>query len=394
MKTNILSVKHLTTALLASGAMMIASQAQAQQVFATDLIVQGSTCGGVDCTSSESFGFDTLRLKENNLRIGFTDTSASASFPGNDWEITVNESSNGGLNKFSVTDVTGGRVPFTIEAGSPANSLYVDDGGNIGAGTNAPVVEMHIVDGDSPTIRLQQDGSSGFQSQTWDIAGYETNFFVRDVNNGSALPFRIRPGSNGNAIVVAANGNVGFGTDAPDEAMHVSSGTDNAVLLLETAGNGVPGESWIFENNAGSGRFNVGLEGGNKPFKLDNDAANNLLRIGFPAANDVEVNGDLFVSGDVTISGQCEEVDGACADFVFQDDYVLPSLDEVHAFIQENRHLPDIPSEAEMKRDGINLQMMSGRLLQKIEELTLYTIEQDGKIRALQTQLELANDAG
>ena len=55
------------------------------QTIATDLIVQGSECVGFDCVSSESFGFDTQRYKENNLRIHFNDTSSSASFPSNDW---------------------------------------------------------------------------------------------------------------------------------------------------------------------------------------------------------------------------------------------------------------------------------------------------------------------
>ncbi|MEO1700408.1 MAG: hypothetical protein AAFR71_00010 [Pseudomonadota bacterium] len=385
----------MTKSLLASGALLFASQANAAQVFATDLIVQGSTCVGIDCTTSESFSFDTIRLKENNLRIKFDDTSASGSFPNNDWEITINESDNGGRNKFSITDVTGSRVPFTIEAGAPNNALYLEDDGDLGLGTNSPVVEFHVVDGDSPTMRLEQDGSSGFQSQVWDIAGNETNFFVRDVSNGSKLPFKIIPNAPTNALYVSASGNIGFREANPGEALHVNTGGSNATILLETTGSGgVTGRSWFLENNAGSGRFNIGLDGGNKPFKLDDDAVENLLRVGFPAADDVEVNGDLFVSGDVTISGQCTEVDGACADFVFQDDYVLPSLDDVQAFIQENRHLPDIPSEADMKRDGINLQNMSGRLLQKIEELTLYTIEQQDDIRDLKSKLKLIQDAG
>jgi hypothetical protein len=65
--------------------------AEDAQVFATDVIVQGSMCVGIDCATSESFGFDTQRFKENNLRIHFNDTSASASFPSNDWRITIND---------------------------------------------------------------------------------------------------------------------------------------------------------------------------------------------------------------------------------------------------------------------------------------------------------------
>ncbi|MCP4219401.1 MAG: hypothetical protein GY765_32500, partial [bacterium] len=181
------------------------------QVILDDLIVDGSICVGQDCTSGESFGFDTIRLKENNLRIKFQDTSSSSSFPSNDWQITANDSANGGANKFSIDDIDGGRTPFTIEAASPTNSLYVDSSGRIGLGTATPTVEVHVVDGDSPTLRLEQDGSSGFTPQTWDVAGNESNFFVRDVTNGSQLPFKIRPGADGDSLVLEANSDVSLG---------------------------------------------------------------------------------------------------------------------------------------------------------------------------------------
>ena len=129
-------------------------------VFLDDLIVDGSACIGFDCVNGESFGFDTLRLKENNLRIKFLDTSSLASFPTNDWQITANDSSNGGANKFSIDDIDGGLTPFTIEAGAPSNSLYVDDGRRLGLGTSTPVVELHVKSGNTPTMRLAARGKS------------------------------------------------------------------------------------------------------------------------------------------------------------------------------------------------------------------------------------------
>ena len=158
-------------------------------VIADDLIVDGSACIGFDCVNGESFGFDTLRLKENNLRIKFDDTSTASSFPRTDWQLTANDSANGGASKFSIDDISGGRTPFTVEANARSHSLYVDDGGRIGNRTSTPSTEIHTIDGDTPTLRLQQDGSSGFAPQTWDVAGNETNFFIRDVSNGSTLPF-------------------------------------------------------------------------------------------------------------------------------------------------------------------------------------------------------------
>jgi len=208
------------------------------QVFLDDLIVTGSACIGFDCVNGESFGFDTLRLKENNLRIKFEDTSNSGSFPSNDWQITANDSSNGGANKFSIDDIDGGRTPFTIEASAPSNSLYVDDGGRIGLGTSTPVVELHVKDGDTPTLRLEQDGSSGFTAQTWDLAGNETNFFVRDVTNGSKLPFRVRPTAPTNSLYINTDGKIGFGTDSPGFPIHLltNSSTNAAIVAQRTSG--------------------------------------------------------------------------------------------------------------------------------------------------------------
>ncbi|MEM9918686.1 MAG: tail fiber domain-containing protein [Bacteroidota bacterium] len=195
------------------------------QVFATDLIVQGSSCVGFDCATSESFGSDTGRYKENNLRIHFDDTSASASFPQNDWRIRINDTTNGGSEYFAIEDATANRTPFRIDAGAPTNALYVDNEGNVGIGINTPVVEAHIRDGDSPTLRLDQDGSAGFGSQIWDIAGNETNFFIRDVNNSSSLPFRLRPGAPSNSIYIDAQGDIGLGTENPgDNALQVEAG--------------------------------------------------------------------------------------------------------------------------------------------------------------------------
>ena len=66
---------------------------------------------------------------------------------------------------------------------------------------------------------------------------------------------------------------------------------------------------------------------------------------------------------------------GSWADFVFHPDYKLPALSEVECFIKENKHLPEIPSAKDVERDGLDVGDMNRKLLQKIEELTLYIIE-------------------
>lgn len=180
----------------------VCTGAYAVQTFNTDVIVQGSECIGIDCTNSENFGFDTLRFKENNLRIKFDDTSGSGSFPSNDWQIIINDSGNGGANYFAVEDSTAGKTPFKIEAGASANALIVDSSGKVGLGTDSPKLELHMVGGNTPGYRLEQDGSNGWSPQIWDFAGNEANFFIRDVTNSSKLPFRIKPNSPKDSVYI------------------------------------------------------------------------------------------------------------------------------------------------------------------------------------------------
>jgi hypothetical protein len=75
-------------------------------------------------------------------------------------------------------------------------------------------------------------------------------------------------------------------------------------------------------------------------------------------------------------------------DFVFSNEYELLSLSELEKSIEQNNHLPGIPSKSEVKKNGIPLGEMQGKLLQKIEELTLYLIEQEKKILELEKTLK------
>src|SRR3954453_2461673 len=172
-------------ALMLGAAFITSGKAVADQVIDDDLIGEGSTCVGLDCVNNESFGFDTLRLKENNTRIKFDDTSTTSGFPSNDWQLTANDSASGGLNKFSIENITATTVPFTVVGAAPTNSLFVDNTGKVGLHTAAPGLNLHISSTDTPAQRLEQTSAGGFTAQTWDIGANEADFFVRDVPGGS-----------------------------------------------------------------------------------------------------------------------------------------------------------------------------------------------------------------
>ena len=408
------TLRRTSTFVAASTLMTLAGAASAQQTFTSDVVIQGSLCVGYDCVTGEVFGADTVRLKENNLNIHFDDTSASGSFPSNDWRLTANSPDNGGESFFAINDATSGRQVFTVEAAAIANAMYISEAGDVGLGTASPIVELHAVDGNSPTLRLEQDGSSGFTPQTWDIAGNEANFFVRDVTYGSKLPFRIEPNTPDEALFLrpasltineasadydvriesdtdfnalfldGGTGNIGMGTGTPEQALHIvtSDANTNAVALVAATGAGSDAalnlrqagtspRTWEIRNQESSGRLNLGIAGGNTVVKIDPDANNNLMRLGRNGLPD-EVN----ITGRLVVNNTQLSV----PDYVFSDSYTLRPLAEVAAFIDANSHLPEVPSEADIKTNGVDMTDMQMVLLKKVEELTLYTLAQQATI--------------
>jgi hypothetical protein len=240
-------------------------------VTADDAIIQGSACIGLDCVVNESFGFDTIRLKENNTRIKFDDTSTSTGFAANDWQLTANDSASGGANKFSIEDITGSKVPFTITAGAATNSIFVDSTGRLGLRTSTPVLDVHVATSNTPAMRLEQNNSGGFTAQTWDMAGNEANFFIRDVTGGSRLPFRIRPGAPTSSIDIAASGQVGVGTASPQTNLHIfSSSTADAFVGLGENPSGSTGTQSAF--NIGYGGLSLGRGAGFLNSRPDSNA--------------------------------------------------------------------------------------------------------------------------
>ncbi len=104
---------------------------------------------------------------------------------------------------------------------------------------------------------------------------------------------------------------------------------------------------------------------------------------GFVTRMLLDKDGDLFLDGKLT-STEIEVKLDVWPDFVFADDYELMSLHEVESYIQQNRHLPNVPSEAQVLENGVNVGEMTSILLQKVEELTLHIIELNKRIEELE----------
>ena len=94
-----------------------------------------------------------------------------------------------------------------------------------------------------------------------------------------------------------------------------------------------------------------------------------------------------------TIRAQAVKINtSGVPDFVFDKDYNLRSLSEVEQYVKANKHLPEIPSAKEMEQNGVSVSDMQNKLLQKVEELTLYVIEQEKTIKNLNSIVKLQQE--
>jgi Chaperone of endosialidase len=190
-----------------------------QTFFASDVAATGGVCAGSDCINGESYGLASAKLKENNTRLKFEDTSV-APFPTTDWQLSANDTFSGGANKFFFEDLTAVTIPMTIEGGTPNNTLYLDSTGRVGIGTTTPARNLTIADPVSSIIRMEQSASP---FQAWDVVANNNNFYVRDVNH-EQNPFIIKSSAPYNSLVIDSIGRIGLGVASPAFQIDHSSG--------------------------------------------------------------------------------------------------------------------------------------------------------------------------
>lgn len=192
---------------------------------------------------------------------------------------------------------------------------------------------------------------------------------------------------NGNHIYNVNSGYVGIGTNAPISLFDAAKNMIEPTISVRNLGsNGGATFRMYDQNSSGDWKFKVVVGGG---FKIrDNAYALDVIQIeSNSAANVIYINaaGNLGIgttnpTQKLSINGniKCKQVEVTLAgwsDFVFEEDYDLMPLNDVEAFIKQNKHLPGVPSADEVMTHGANLGEMDAILLQKIEELTLYLIE-------------------
>ncbi|MCE7057179.1 hypothetical protein LZF95_21035 [Algoriphagus sp. AGSA1] len=188
------------------------------------------------------------------------------------------------------------------------------------------------------------------------------------------------------------SGNVGVGTLNPSNVQGWNKvlevyGNSSAKLLVSTNLESVKVGLFAHYNWSGA-RGIVGTES-------SHDLS---IQAGYSEKIRVKLNGNVGIGTNnpthkLAVNGtiQTKEVNittAGWADYVFKPEYKLMPLSELEAFIQKNGHLPDVPTEAEVMENGVNLAEMNVKLLEKVEELTLHLIRQEELIKDLYKRID------
>lgn len=183
-----------------------------------------------------------------------------------------------------------------------------------------------------------------------------------------------------NAQVVDTGDKVGIGTASPTYKLDIQGPGMNAGIHLSKT-DGVTSSWYLHPGRLGNGEFSIGDD------MLYRLVINNQGNIGIGT---ISPSYKLDVVG--TIRAREIKVDLNGADFVFEETYKLMPLSELEKFVKNKKHLPEIQSANEMEENGTDLGVLTSKLLQKIEELTLYTIDQNKKIIELEKQNETIDE--
>ena len=246
-------------------------------------------------------------------------------------------------------DFTGGNY-FTIQDDPTGNylrigygfasNLTINSSGNIGIGTNQPNATLEInknFDGSTSAFILNQ--STGANSRTILLLGEQStggNYGYLAHYGGNYV------GSWGDYV----NANTTWFVGADSNGLGIIAGNSQGKIFFGT--------------------------GSSEKMRL---TANGYLGIGTK-----NPDSKLTVKGNIHAEEIKVDLSVPGPDYVFKKGYDLKSLEEVQNYIQEHGHLPNIPSAKEMEANGIQLGEMNMKLLEKIEELTLYTLEQEEKL--------------
>jgi hypothetical protein len=284
--------------------------------------------------------------------------------------------------------------------------------GSVGIGTTVPASNLQIRESTdskpggivAPTksiIKLSRIGTGNYsynESAEFRIGhggpslwGSQLDLFLNGSTNQTDIPDQ-------QVMTWLYNGYVGIGTTTPKSTLHLMgsfiTGGGNANLdpaspvsipnTLANSGQMLIG--WNRQAGAGETDFianqGAGFGGGFAFYNHDNSNNEALLmyitgggNVGIGTINPLSYK--LAVNGSAIATSMTVKAFANWPDYVFKKEYQLPSLTDVKTYIDQNHHLPEMPSAQQIEKDGLNLGEINKLLVKKVEELTLYLIEKD-----------------
>jgi hypothetical protein len=259
--------------------------------------------------------------------------------------------------------------------------LHVKNNGNVGIGISTPAEKLHVMgkelieSGTGDHLTLISNSTSPWVNMSFFRNGTRQGWLGLTPGND----FVINKDQPGGSIYLTPKAGTVIIESQIDGAIGAGLSLRNPIKAQ------TPGTAWNWTI------YNMTSNYGNSLQFWAYDLAgcgNGLCQSNFSITDDGKVgigithpNYKLHVVGETWSQVYRTAAGNTYPDYVFEPSYQLPTLRELEEYIKQNHHLPEVPSQAEVKKDGINLGQQQEILLKKIEELTLYAIEQDKKNR-------------
>jgi hypothetical protein len=289
----------------------------------------------------------------------------------------LGDASAGNSDIYLVAEAGGG-----LNFGTNANAarMVINTSGNVGIGTTTPTRPLDV------NGWVQTNTGILFNNgKAWDVSSNGNDLYFDETGLVTRMTF-------------LAGGNVGIGTRTPVALLNIAvpgskaTVAGNVVSFLSTndISNPFGLRTMIYGASSINNRY-VTLQ--TTDYSLA-DGGNLVLQstIGNVAIGTTDTKGYKFaVNGSAVATSMTVKLNANWPDYVFKPGYQLPLLSDVKAYIDQNQHLPEMPSEADVARDGLNLGEVNKLLTKKVEELTLYLIQQkeetDKQLKAQQEQI-------